>query len=219
VQKILIVLVALLSGCVTNQVKDSSKAVDKSYQTFNYEIPDAMSKQVEEVLSKFKGNILSVEGVEQINLDDIGSGYVLEYKSTSAERLVYTFTRKHHEYAYFELVTHLDGEAYPSIFRTNGIKGEVASIEKTDSYSPYPLGENDCKYVLGKCEYKTGTKIRKVNTSFASGVWTTTKPMGRFGIGYLVTKKIYDSNGILLYRGSFSNQWANGEHSYTVRVK
>jgi hypothetical protein len=217
VHKIVILLMVLLSGCVTSRVKDTDESWDISYQTFNYEIPEAMSQQIKDVLERNKGNVLSLDNTTTISLEDITEGTVYEYLSTQVDKSLFKYTKYQSGYAYFDLSTHLDGESYPGIFRANGYISEVAKLDKPNKFSEYMIGENSCKYVIGECEYKAGSKLKKINTSFQSGVWTSSRPMGRFGIGYLVIKKIYDQNGIMLYRGSFSNQWADGKHSFTVR--
>lgn len=205
----------IVSGCATNKVEIEAEVADKSYQTFNYEIPAAMDNQIDSVLTQYKDVILTLEDVKLIDLSDLESGNIIEYRSTSIEKKVYTFTEKLNEFFYFDMVVTVDGVDFPAIYRTNGFVGQIAKIETPQKF--YKEASDKCRYVIGECTYKIGSKQFKVNTSFNDGVWTTRRAMGVVGLGYITSKSIYDKNGLLLYQGTFSNQWADGKHSYTIR--
>ena len=213
--KVGILLLALLSGCVSNPAKKEAAISPIKKQTAAIEFPVEMNIQIKDILKKHEGNILALPDIEAIDLSDIKGGTTYKYESTSADKFIYEYQKNEAGYYYFNLTTKLDGKSYPSIFRTNGLVSEIAQIKKPNKFSEYPLG-GSCKFVIGSCEYKAGKKTKKVNTSFKGGVWTTSQPMGRYGRGYLVTKNIYDKNGMMLYKGTFSNQWADGKHSFTI---
>jgi hypothetical protein len=209
-KKLVFFLFILLCGCATKQ--------HMSYKPNNHEAPTKMSNQVEYILSKYKGNILHSEDVKNIDLTDIHEGTIYEYKSTSAEKYVYKYAKNESGFYYFDVDMYYQGRVYPSIYRTNGYVSEIANIEMPNDFSKHPADENNCKFVIGDCEYTLRNAKKNVNISYKNGVWTARKQMGGIGVGYLITKKIYDKNGVILYRAAFSNRWPSGKHEYTIRI-
>ncbi len=215
---LLVLLVTVIVSCSSNQNHETARiSQGKPSDFIDNEIPGAMTRQIREVLDYHEGDVLFPGDVKDIDLSDISKGTIYEYRSSFVERFVYKYSKNKLGLYYFDLITHVEGEEYPSIFRTNGHVSEIAPIKRPNDFLDYPSVQNKCKYLIGSCEYSFGRNNLNVVTGFSDGVWTVTRPVHRLGIGYLVVKNVYDKNGMMLYRGTYSNVWASGEHSYIAR--
>jgi hypothetical protein len=219
-KKYLLFTVLSVFGCASNYSHITSSSIqDESFQTFNFEVPDAMNVQISDVLRRFEGDVLYPNHIETIDLSDIKPGTIFEYESTGiASKRIFKYLRSDSDYYYFELQRHVDGEVEPFIYRTNGIVGEAAPADQPNRYSEYPITDNSCKFKIGECEYTIGQNIEKVTTTFENGVWSKNSRVGLTGLAYITTKEIYDKNGMLIYSGTFSNRWTSGKHDYTIRI-
>lgn len=215
---LLVPLVTFMVGCSSNKNHETAGvSQDNSFDFIDNEIPDAMTRQIREVLDSYEGDILSPGDVKDIDLSDIRKGATYEYESSFVESYVYKYSKNTSGLYYFDLIAHVEGEKYLSVFRTNGHVSEIAPIKRPNDFLDYPSGQNKCKYIIGSCEYSFGRNSLNVVTSFSDGVWTVIRPVDRSGVGYIAVKNVYDKNGMMLYRGTYSNVWSSGEHSYIAR--
>lgn len=215
---ILLALMILVACGASNQPINSDAVGRGSGLPHNFEAPSAMEQEVQAALEKHRGSILYPSDIPEMDLSGLTEGEVFEYDSETWDVFRYTYTGDDSNYHYFDLELGDEGEeVYKAVFRTNGIKGEAGPTDGEGEFEAFPVSQTPCKFKLGSCKYTSYDKEYAVHTTFEDGVWTVSRRLGYYGMSYMVTKLIYDKNGMLLYRGAYNSQWHTPEHDRLSR--
>lgn len=211
-RNIFFVFSIFLLGCSTNTTNRSVySSLEESSLLPLYKEPIKLAEQIESTLEEYRGNILSPDDLDNIDLADISDGLVINYLSSDSESVKYEYTHHDDSYHYFNIF--IEGYEEPAKYKTNGKYSETARIGSTKFYAD---PNENCKFVLGNCSYDGGGgRVININTSYVNGVWIIKrKSYGLFGT--LFIKYIYDKNGMIIYTSSFNNR-DNNEYSYMIR--
>ncbi|WMN60495.1 hypothetical protein NI389_03555 [Pseudoalteromonas xiamenensis] len=87
-------------------------------------------------------------------------------------------------------------------------------LTENGNFDSYMSHFNECEFVIGKCQYETYSGKTEIETVFDNGVWIT--KFNGVGLRKKTMKRIYDKNGILIFRSIHG--YIMGKETYSERI-
>lgn len=181
-----------------------------SANEYSYGEPAELTEALEEVLSNFSGQLLSPSDVDSVSQDELEEGRVFSFVSTAFGGFTQTYDGEKDGWHYFTAVMDDDTST------THRLDGIVMETESWFEKGVYSAAKDECKYVIGECEYKIGDIVKTVTTEYQNGVWTKITKLSRNKKN--ISRAVYDKQGILLFSSSFVTS-DDALFNYTYRVK